>query len=152
MNFVENLPCSPEGLDKSLKFLSDVLNNVNVPNLITFQCFVMPTEINSEIQFDWECSVSISKDEFHAQIYYDLAIYNFYKESYGIAKTYFLNTLQCLEAITECKGFSTVKSDALEGFLIACNAKAGYKYNLTKQLKISILNQFMVGFIGIFEN
>lgn len=105
---------------------------------------MMPTEINSEIQFDWELSVPISKDEFHAQIYYDLAIYYFFKETYCVAKTYFLNTLQCIGAIAENTGFATIRNSALEGFLIACNAKIGYKYNLTKQLKISILNQFMV--------
>lgn len=135
---------APETIEKSLKFLMDALNWEETPNFISYNSFIMPTEINAEIEFDWDKTVTIPREEFLAQIHYDLATYNFYKENYLIAIPYFTNTMKCINDIQKTIGFLNVKNLHLEGFLIASNSKNGHKYNLTKQLKISIVSHFVV--------
>lgn len=135
---------TPESIDKSLKFLIDALSWDETPNFIAYDSFIMPTEVNSEIKFEWGNAVAIPKQEFQAQLHYDLATYNFFKENYSIAIPYFISTMQCMINNSKLIGFLTVNSKVLEGFLIASNSKNGHTYSLTKQLKISIVSQFVV--------
>lgn len=142
----ENNLYTPESVAKSLKFLTDALNWQDTPNFITFNSFVMPTEVNTEIEFDWDNTITIPRQAFLAQLHYDLAAYYFFKENYSVAIPYLISTKHYMQNIEKDVEFLSVKSSTLEGFLIATNSKNGHIYNLTKQLKISVVNQFVVMF------
>lgn len=144
MGPAENPAFTPEGVEKSLNFLINALNWDEMPNFVTINSFVMPTEINTELQFEWDNTIPIPKEEFQAQIHYDLATYYFFKENYDIAIPYFINATKHMNEVQQSIGFLTVKSSTLEGFLIASNSKNGHRYSLTKQLKSSIVTHFVV--------
>lgn len=136
-----------ETIEKSLKFIMDALNWDETPNFVTFESFRMPTEIITDVEFEWDKTISIPREEFQAQLNYDLATYNFFKENYIIAIPYFMSTMKCINEIDNSIGFLRVKSSHLEGFLIASNSKNGHKFSLMKQLKISIVSHFVVNFL-----
>lgn len=129
---------------ESVDFLKKVLDWDNIPGMLTFDCFKLPTETN-DLEFDWLQTHSISVEEFGAQINYDLATYFFYKEDYNSAREHFTKCMTCFEAIKGSNSFINFDRNMLEVYFQACNGAAdASKANLYEQLSMSIVNQYTV--------
>ena len=114
--------------------------------MLTFDCFKLPTETN-DLEFEWSSSQIISKEEFSAQVNYDLGTFFFYKEDYNLARDHFQKCLSSYKSIHESNGFVTLNIHVLEVYVRACNGSTdGPKGNLLEQLNLSIVNQYMVSF------
>ncbi|KAJ8912846.1 hypothetical protein NQ315_007978 [Exocentrus adspersus] len=138
-----NFMCSPENIKKSVLFLTDAMNWEILPTILTFECFVLPTEANDFLQFQWDNCLSISKDEFCAQINFDLGTLFFYKEEYEQAKPYFSHCLECLTVTSKVNEFLDVDRQMLETYINACCGSPEIsKRNLLEQLNLSIVNQY----------
>lgn len=142
----ESLLCSPEQLNRSLYFLNSALSWERVPKMLTFNCFLMLKENSSNVETDWSHSIPISKEEFKAQVHYDLGCFFFYKENYKLATTHFVECKEFFNAIGESSGLVSIDREDLEGYILAC--LGGSKKNLLHQLRNSVANQYTV--INIF--
>lgn len=141
----ENIICSPENISKTINFLTSALEWDMVPEMLTFDCFKLLPESEECIAFDWDKSLTISKNEFCVQINYDLATFFFYQEQYDIAKTHFAKSLQCFENMPDSNGFHDVDKHMLEVYLNACQGSADiHQGSLLEQLNMSVVNQYMV--------
>lgn len=140
-----NIICSSDNIKKSVAFLTNSLEWETVPQMLTFNCFNLLTEANDSIEFEWEKSQPISKNEFCAQINYDLGTFFFYQEEYDLAKKHFSNCLQCFTEMAENNEFYDVDRHMLEVYINACHGSQEiHKGNLLEQLNSSIVNQYMV--------
>ncbi|KAJ8928547.1 hypothetical protein NQ314_018885 [Rhamnusium bicolor] len=140
----ETIICSSENIKKTITFLTDALEWETIPDMLTFNCFKLPTESNDCIEFDWDKSQPISKNEFYAQINYDLGTFFFYQEEYDLAKKHFSKCLQCFVDMPEVNGFYDVDKRMLEVYIHACHgSQEMHKGNLLEQLNSSIVNQYM---------
>ncbi|CAH1117237.1 unnamed protein product [Phaedon cochleariae] len=140
----ESIICCPENINKTVNFLTDSLEWENIPSLLTFDCFKLPTESNDCIEFDWLKSEPLSKTEFSAQINYDLGVFFFYREEYDLAKKHFSNCSQLFKNIPNIHGFYDVEKEILDVYIRACHGSAdNQKASLLEQLNCSIVNQYM---------
>ncbi|XP_050296923.1 integrator complex subunit 8 [Anthonomus grandis grandis] len=140
----ENIICCPENVKKTLNFLTDALQWEEIPCMLTFDCFKMPTEKNDTIEFDWGKATKVSKEEFYAQISYDLGTFFFYQENYESAKQYFSKCLQFTEAVSNQSGFLALDRETLAQYVGACDPTMNIQSkSLLEQLNNSIVNQFM---------
>lgn len=115
--------------------------------MLTFNCFKLPTEKN-DLEFDWSSAQSISKEEFCAQLNYDLGTFFFYKEDYNLAREHFSNCLSSYKAMKDNNGFVKFSKDVLEVYVRACSGPSdGSKGSLLEQLNLSVVNQYMVSFL-----
>lgn len=104
----------------------------------------MLTEDNTEIRNDWTHGLPVSKEEFSAQITYDLAVFYFFKENYEMATSYFTSCARFFKNVVNKTGFLSIDWNELQGYLLACNTTMEGTNNLLQQLHISIANQYMV--------
>lgn len=139
-----------ENTQKSICFLTKVLESERIPNLLTFDCFIALREDKEEIKNDWNRSVPICKEEFYAQISYDLAVFYFFKENYEAANSYFSKCMQYYNADIKKTGFLNINYQELSGYLLALANTVEGTDNLLQQLHFSILNQYMVSLVIIF--
>ncbi|XP_060527282.1 integrator complex subunit 8 isoform X2 [Cylas formicarius] len=147
----ENIICCHENIQKTLTFLIDALQWEDIPCMLTFDCFNTPTEQNDNIEFDWSKGQSITKEEFGAQISYDLGTFYFYQEDYNQAKEYFLKCLEYFNTLDKNNGFLNFDKAVLEVFVRACDPTVDtQKRSLLEQLSNSIVNQYM-GITGILQ-
>lgn len=102
-------------------FLTKALDWESVPEMLTYDCFTLPTESNDAIEFDWSKSKAVSKNEFFSQVNYDLGTFFFYKEEYNLAKKHFSLCLDCFNDSTELNGFFEVDREMLEVYINACH-------------------------------
>ncbi|XP_044263221.1 integrator complex subunit 8 [Tribolium madens] len=137
----ENIICSHENVRKTVEFLKSALNWDEVPSMLTFDCFKLPSETNG-LEFDWSSAQSISKEEFCAQLNYDLGTFFFYKEDYNLARDHFTKCLSSYKAMKENNGFVKFNIKVLEVYVRACSGD-GSKGSLLEQLNTSVVNQFM---------
>lgn len=134
-----------DNIKKSLDFLNLVLTWKTLPNMLTFDCFLVLTENNSNIEFDWSKVVPVSKDEYFSQIHYEVAMYYFFKEDYEQATAHFINSMECYKNNRDISGFMTFSLPTLESYLVACNTQTNNSKNtLLHQLRISVAFQFTV--------
>lgn len=138
----ESLLCSSENLNRSLYFLNRMLSWEKIPKLLTFNCFLMLKENSSNVETDWTHAISISNEEFKAQVHYDLGCFFFYKENYKLATAHFVECKQFFDAIRESTGLITIDRDDLEGYVLAC--MGGSKKDLLHQLRNSVSSQYTV--------
>lgn len=138
----ESLICSSENINESLNFLNRVLSWEKIPKMLTFSCFLMLKENSSNAETDWAHAVPISKEEFKAQVHYDLGCYFFYKQNYKLATAHFVECKKLFVAIKESTGLITVDKDDLEGYLLAC--MGGSNKDLLHQLRNSVSSQYTV--------
>ncbi|XP_031329451.1 integrator complex subunit 8-like [Photinus pyralis] len=142
---------SPQNVQKSVCFLTDILAKGCVPHLITYDCFATLKEDSLLVENNWDRSTPISKDEFYAQISYDLAEFYFFKENYETATSYFNNCMQYYNSISHKTGFLNVNSKKLEGYCLACSCSAtDTSLSLLQQLHMSTVNQYMVCILFLF--
>ncbi|XP_031359186.1 integrator complex subunit 8-like [Photinus pyralis] len=142
---------SPQNVQKSVCFLTDILAKGCVPHLITYDCFATLKEDSLLVENNWDRSTPISKDEFYAQISYDLAEFYFFKENYETATSYFNNCMQYYNSISHKTGFLNVNSKKLEGYCLACSCSAtDTSLSLLQQLHMSTVNQYM-GILNILQ-
>lgn len=139
----ESILCSQENLSKSLSFLTNVLTWDSIPQLLTFDCFLMLKENSNEVQTDWTCAVPIPKEELQAQIHFDLGCFFFYKENYSLATIHFTQSRDMLRSLRDAVGFHTIEPEDLDGYIVACNGGETPK-NLHQQLRISVTNHYKV--------
>ncbi|XP_074035699.1 integrator complex subunit 8 [Leptinotarsa decemlineata] len=140
----ESIICCPENINKTVNFLTDSLDWDIVPSLLTFDCFKLPTENNDCIEFDWSKSQELSKNEFNAQINYDLGVFFFYREQYDLAKKHFSKCLELFSDIPEINGFYDLDKNMLDVYIKACHGSADIQQgSLLEQLNSSIVNQYM---------
>lgn len=139
---------SPENIARSVSFLTESLDWDSVPSLPTSACFNIPAEDHTCITHDWTLACLVAKEEFHAQIIYDLATLYFYRQDYAVAKQYFLMCLQNFQKVSAAKnsGFIAIDADTLRGYLSALDGGGGAAPNLTQQLHSSVVNQYTVSF------
>nr|XP_023030206.1 integrator complex subunit 8 [Leptinotarsa decemlineata] len=141
----ESIICCPENINKTVNFLTDSLDWDIVPSLLTFDCFKLPTENNDCIEFDWSKSQELSKNEFNAQINYDLGVFFFYREQYDLAKKHFSKCLELFSDIPEINGFYDLDKNMLDVYIKACHGSADIQQgSLLEQLNSSIVNQYML--------
>ena len=143
----ENIICSDDNIERSLSFLTEALMWKSVPLMLTYDCFVAPSEHESQIDHDWKQAVNISRNEFNAQIHYELGMFYFYKENYDMARTHFKSAVECFKQIDENVGFVSVKLGSLEGYLLACTQMEESNKRLLYLLSVSIANQYTVSII-----
>jgi hypothetical protein len=140
----ENIICSHDNVRKTVEFLTSALSWDDVPSMLTFECFKLPTETN-DLEFDWPCSQPISKEEFSAQLNYDLGTFFFYKEDYNSAREHFSECLSSFRAMKNNNGFVKFNFNVLEVYVRACSGPTdGSKRSLLEQLNLSIVNHYMV--------
>ncbi|KAG5899842.1 hypothetical protein JTB14_012313 [Gonioctena quinquepunctata] len=140
----ESIICCPENINKTVNFLTDSLDWDIIPDLLTFDCFKLPTESNDCIEFDWSKSQQLSKKEFNAQINYDLGVFFFYREQYDLAKKHFSKCVELFSDLPKIDGFYDVDKDMLPVYIKACHGSADIqKGNLLEQLNSCIVNQYM---------
>ncbi|XP_025832848.1 integrator complex subunit 8 [Agrilus planipennis] len=143
----EDVVYSPENVQKSIKFLKEVLNWTKTPKMPVFECFIMLTENDLEVKNDWEKAKMIPKDEISAQINYNLAVYYFHNGNYEAAALHFTNTAHCLKNCSDFV-FANIDRENLKGYLLACNAQIeDTKPCLMQQFYNCIANQYT----GIFN-
>lgn len=148
----ETIFCSQENIDKTLLFLNDCLSWTEIPGMLTFDCFQLPTETNDKCECDWTKVVDISKEELFAQINYDLATFYFYREDYILAKEKFAQCLKYYNSVENINGFLDLDEETLTVYVKACNCFVeGSKGNLLEQLNSSIVNQYKVSFVFIYS-
>lgn len=136
--------CHLELVEQTVNFLKSTLSWDNIPGMLTFDCFKLPTETN-DLEFDWNQTQTISAEEFGAQINYDLATYFFYKEDYNLAREHFTKCMTCFKSMKDSNGFISFDAKVLEVYARACNgASDSSKSNLHEQLSMSIVNQYTV--------
>ncbi|XP_030752565.1 integrator complex subunit 8 [Sitophilus oryzae] len=147
----ENIICCPDNIKKTVTFLTDALQWEEIPLMLTYDCFNMPTETNEALQFEWTKGKKVSRDEFCAQICFDLATFFFYREEYDFAKQQFAQCLNFFNSIIGQNGFATIDTDLLNMYMRACDSTADLQNkSLTEQLNNSIVNQF-VGLTAILQ-
>lgn len=139
----ESVICTPENVQKSITFLTQALQWEQIPFMLTFDCFQMPTEQNDSIEFHWSNGRTVTRQEFCAQICYDLGTFFFYREEYEAAKLHFRQTDQYIQNGDQSSHFITFDSKVLEVYMNACDpALESHQKTLLEQLNISIVNQF----------
>lgn len=139
----ENIICCQENLNKTIHFLTDALDSDQIHDLLTYDCFKIPTDSNECVEFDWSRSQPITKNEFRSQICFELGTFFFYQEQYDMAKEYFAKCR--LTDISENNGFNDVNRKLLEIYINACHGSADiHKGSLLEQLNMSIVNQYLV--------
>ncbi|XP_066143354.1 integrator complex subunit 8 [Euwallacea fornicatus] len=147
----ESIICCPENIKKTIQFLTDALQWDEVPHMLTFECFQMPTEENDTIEFQWTKASVISREEFSAEICYDLGTFFYYREEYEAAKLHFFKCKSFLNSIVKISGFATIDGKVLEIYMKACDPAADvHKKGLLEQLNSSIVNQF-VGVTNVLQ-
>ncbi|CAH0550288.1 unnamed protein product [Brassicogethes aeneus] len=140
----ENIFCSPESIEKTISFLNNSLKWTDTLGMLTFDCFQLPTETIDKAECDWSKTLPISKEEFSAQVNYDLGTFYFYREEYLVAKEKFGSSLEFYNAIEKKNGFMDFDKEVLDVYVRACNCfTEGAKGNLLEQLNSSIVNQYM---------
>lgn len=140
----ENYFCSEENIDKSVAFLNGALTWKEIPLMLSFDCFVMLTEEAEDIEHNWMQAHYISRNEFSAQINYELGCFYFYKENYDLARVHLQNAVEFHNQIIEKVGFCNLKMDILEGYSLACKSHVGDKNrDLLHAFSICIANQYM---------
>nr|CAI5853943.1 unnamed protein product [Callosobruchus analis] len=140
----ENIICSAENISKTISFLVSSLSHSVVPQTLTFDCFPLPTESNDNVELDWSKSQQIEKDEFCAQINYDLGMYFFYREDYELARKHFSQCLYYFKEASVTSTFYEVDRETLEIYVKACQSSSDiHKGSLLEQLNFSIVNQYM---------
>lgn len=145
-----DIPCvednairSPDNVTKSILFLTETLSWVSIPPLPTSKCFTIPSEDHTAVEHNWTHAIPISKEEFYAQIIYELATLYFYRQNYTIAKQYFFMCLQNVQKLGNVSGFVVIEADMLHGYLNALDGESG-KESLTQQLHLSVVNHYTV--------
>lgn len=139
----ESVICTPDNVQKSITFLTQALQWDQIPFMLTFDCFQMPTEQNDSIEFHWSNGRTVTKQEFCAQICYDLGTFFFYREEYEAAKLHFRQTYQYVQNGDRSSHFITFDSRVLEVYMNACDPTLeSHQKTLLEQLNISIVNQF----------
>lgn len=147
----EHIICCPENINKTVNFLTEALDWQLVPAVLTFDCFKLPTENNDCIEFDWSKSEELKRNEFCAQINYDLGVFFFYREQYDLAKKHFSKCFELFADIPEINGFYDVDKKMLEVYIKACHGSADIqKGSLLEQLNVSVVNQYK-GIISILQ-
>ncbi|CAG9860087.1 unnamed protein product [Phyllotreta striolata] len=147
----ENIICCPENINKTVNFLTEALEWKLIPSLLTFDCFKLPTETNDCLEFDWSKSEELKKNEFCAQINYDLGIFFFYREQYDLAKKHFAKCFDLFTDIPDINGFYDVDRRMLELYIKACHGSADIqKGSLLEQLNNSIVHQYK-GILSILQ-
>ncbi|VEN57796.1 unnamed protein product [Callosobruchus maculatus] len=140
----ENIICSAENISKTISFLVSSLSHNVVPRTLTFDCFLLPTESNDNVELEWSKSQQIEKDEFCAQINYDLGMYFFYREDYELARNHFSQCLYYFKEASVTSTFYEVDRQTLEIYVKACQSSSDiHKGSLLEQLNFSIVNQYM---------
>lgn len=118
--------------------------------MLTFNCFKLPTETNN-LEFDWTFLQPISKEEFYAQINFELGTFFFHKEEYIMARQHFFQSLSNYKNIIKTTGFATLDPNVLQVYVQACSGPSeGSKDNLLEQLNYSVVNQYMVCIFYIY--
>lgn len=140
-----NIICTMENTEESLQFLLESLTWSNIPPMITYNCFESLTETSTNTQLNWEQVVPISKEEFEAQVNFDVAVFYFFKEQYDLALKHFKTSIDSLKSIKNPAGFCTLDKDALDNYILACNGKSP---SLMQQLNTSVVNQY-IGILNI---
>ncbi|XP_072390138.1 integrator complex subunit 8 [Diabrotica undecimpunctata] len=139
----ESIICCPENINKTVNFLTEALEWQIIPSLLTFDCFKLPTESNDCIEFEWTKSEELKKNEFCAQINYDLGTFFFHREQYDLAKKHFSKCLELFADIPEINGFYDVDKQMLDVYIKACHGSADIQRgNLLEQLNNSVVNQY----------
>lgn len=139
----ESLIFTQENLKKSLDFLKQALTWPKLPDMLTFDCFLVLTESSSEIQFDWSRAVAVPRAEFLAQLNYEMATLYFYTEEYEAATDHFVQAKTHLDSVSQKIGFLTVNPATLDSYLIACNSQtSAWKNTLLHQLHASVSSHF----------
>lgn len=139
----ENIICCPDNIKKTVAFLTDTLEWEEIPFLLTFECFKMPTETNDSIEFEWSKGKKVSREEFCAQICYDLGTFFFYGEDYESAKQHFTKCQNFYKLMKEQNGFMAFDKNVLGVYVRACDPSVDvHKKNLLEQLNNSIVNQY----------
>uniref|UniRef100_A0AAR5NXE3 INTS8 TPR repeats domain-containing protein n=1 Tax=Dendroctonus ponderosae TaxID=77166 RepID=A0AAR5NXE3_DENPD len=140
----ENIICCPENIQKTISFLHESLQWEQMPKLLSFDCFQMPTETNDSIEFNWSKATLISRDEFCTQICYDLGTSFFYQEDYKAAKELFHKCQEYLNLVTQQNVFASFDKNSLQVYIKACDPSVDvHKKSLLEQLNNSIVNQFV---------
>nr|CAH7718702.1 unnamed protein product [Callosobruchus chinensis] len=140
----ENIICSAENINRTISFLVSSLGHNVVPQTLTFDCFPLPTESNDNVELEWSKSQQIERDEFCAQINYDLGMYFFYREDYELARSHFSQCLYYFKEASVTSTFYEVDRQTLEIYVKACQSASDiHKGSLLEQLNFSIVNQYM---------
>lgn len=146
----ESYFCTDDNIEKSLTFLNNALTWKEIPLMLSFECFVMLTENNEGVEHDWQQAQYISRNEFSAQINYELGCFYFYRENYDLAKLHFQNTLEFYNQIIDKVGFANFKTENLEGYVVACRTQTdGSNRNLLHAFSVCVANQYM-GILNVF--
>lgn len=142
---------SLENVGKSVEYLNSVLTWPTLPRMLSFDCFLVLTEDNPNVEFDLNCAKTLNKEEYLAQINYDLATFYFFKEEYDSASKHFMDAMKYFKALKNPAGFMTLNLPTLESYLMACNTKGnGHKNTLLHQLRISVASQ-LTGLLSILQ-
>ncbi|GJQ85413.1 hypothetical protein Trydic_g23844 [Trypoxylus dichotomus] len=140
----ENYFCSDENIDKSLAFLNNALTWKDIPLMLSFDSFVTLTENDEDIEHDWKQAHYVSRNEFSAQINYELGCFHFYRENYDVAKAHFQNTMEFYNQIINRIGFANLKMENLDGYLLACKTQPdANNRNLLHAFSVCVANQYM---------
>lgn len=59
----ENIICCPDNVKKTIAFLTDALQWEEIPFMLTFECFKLPTEENETIEFEWNRGTIVSRSK-----------------------------------------------------------------------------------------
>uniref|UniRef100_A0AAR5P3A9 Uncharacterized protein n=2 Tax=Dendroctonus ponderosae TaxID=77166 RepID=A0AAR5P3A9_DENPD len=128
----ENIICCPENIQKTISFLHESLQWEQMPKLLSFDCFQMPTETNDSIECKWSKATLISRDEFCAQICYDLGTSFFYQEDYKAAKELFHKCQEYSNLVTQQNMFASFDKNSLQVYIKACDPSVHKKSLLIK--------------------
>ncbi|KAK9890977.1 hypothetical protein WA026_013315 [Henosepilachna vigintioctopunctata] len=132
----ESVICTLENVNNTISFLENCLNWEDVPNMLTFDSFELPTETNGNINLNWSNSEPISKEELVAQVCYELGTYFFYREDYNMATKRFLMCLDAFKAIKNANGFVNFDKEILSVYIKSCCGPFD-------PLNVSIVNNYM---------
>ncbi|XP_076267977.1 integrator complex subunit 8 isoform X1 [Rhynchophorus ferrugineus] len=147
----ENIICCPENIEKTVTFLTDALQWEDIPPMLVCDCFNMPTETSEGLDFEWTKGEKVSREEFCAQICYDLGTCFFYREEYELAKQYFNKCYNFYRLVAHQNGFCSIDRSILEKYVQACDSTSDFgAKTLSEQLNNSVVNQF-VGLTAVLQ-
>lgn len=134
----------------SIEFLNQIIADPDPFRMLTFDSFVALEEspANNSYSQNFDKSITVSKTELKAQIYYDLCAYNIFIKKYEVGREMII---LCRDNLAKLKKdyagkmhevrFCTVTDEELNGYLMACGIFEQEPTTLFQRFNESILGK-----------